>query len=494
MGVAQYFYSAIDSQKRVWSWGCNHDAEIGGIGGYLGDNTNTDRSSPVLVVGNHSFIMLARCYVGQAALKVNGEVWTWGYGYALGDNTTTYKSSPVLVVGGHSFTVISGSGYCFHALKSNGEVWGWGNNDYGQLGDNTKTSYSSPILVIGNHSFIDVIGGGNHCLALKADGSLWAWGNNAWGQLGDNTRTNTSSPILVIGGHSFIQVGASGESFTAHSIALKSNGEAWSWGRNWNGQLGDNTAGSTNSSKSSPVLVVGNHSFIKVAAGKSYSSALKSNGEIWSWGMNNSGWLGDNTDVDKSSPVLVAGNHSFIDVSREWTSTYALKSNGQIWSWGNGINGELGNNTTTGALSPVLVVGSIPFIALNGLLQSRVGDTEFDWEYRSIIFGTTCWGHITGVTETNVRTLADNWIGTGAASGSGDAEILTLDDAEYMESEVVETGIEEIELLQNIYQAGDDGVIYYKTGVDEADCVADSWHEYLTTFISEGFVQVRVEA
>ena len=98
---------------------------------------------------------LASCTL---AVKLTGEVWAWGNNPAgqLGNQTTTSYSSPVLVVGGHSFIEVAGGGYHTLARKANGEVWAWGYNLYGQLGNQTITSYSSPVLVVGSHIFSDI--------------------------------------------------------------------------------------------------------------------------------------------------------------------------------------------------------------------------------------------------------------------------------------------------------------------------------------------------
>jgi alpha-tubulin suppressor-like RCC1 family protein len=126
---------------------------------------------------------------------------------------------------------------------------------------------------------------------------VWAWGFNSFGQLGNNSTVNRSSPVQVVGGHSFTEIAAG----FGHSLALKANGEVWSWGLNGQGQLGDNsTVG-----KSSPIQVVGGHSFTKAAAGGSHSLALKANGEVWAWGNNSAGQLGENNIDPKSSPIQV---------------------------------------------------------------------------------------------------------------------------------------------------------------------------------------------
>ena len=139
------------------------------------------------------------------ALTSLNSVWSWGLNSSgeLGNNTTANKSSPVIVVGAHSFVEISAGYYFSLALKANGEVWSWGLNSSGQLGDNTTASKSSPVLVVGAHSFVEISGGSglNYSLARKANGEVWSWGHNLYGQLGDNTTANKSSPVLVFGSH-----------------------------------------------------------------------------------------------------------------------------------------------------------------------------------------------------------------------------------------------------------------------------------------------------
>ena len=119
-------------------------------------------------------------------IKSDGSVWACGdnsYGQ-LGNLTRTSYSSPIAMVGNHSFIGVSGSPYLFYGLKSNGSVWCCGDNAYGQLGQQNVTSYSSPVQVVGNHSFIQISAYYEKSfVGLKADGSLWVLGRNDVGQL-----------------------------------------------------------------------------------------------------------------------------------------------------------------------------------------------------------------------------------------------------------------------------------------------------------------------
>lgn len=109
------------------------------------------------------------------------------------------------------------------------------------------------------------------------------------------------------------------------------------------------------------------------------------------------------------------------------------------------------------------------------------------------ISGSTCWGHVTGVLETNTRAMAANWTGTGDTAGSGDTDAIFLGSGEYMESEIVETGVRSIQLLINEYATGDSATIKYKNGGTVAACNADSWNTYSVPFTSDGYVKVRLD-
>jgi alpha-tubulin suppressor-like RCC1 family protein len=366
MGLGNHTLS-LKSNGEVWTWGFN-------LSGQLGDNTTGHKSSPVIVVGSHSFVEISAGANHTVARKANGEVWSWGNNPngILGDNTAgNQKSSPVLVVGNHSFVEISAASNHSVARKENGEVWCWGGDNYGQLGDNYILDRSSPVLVVGNHSFVEISSGNTYTIARKVNGEVWAWGYNGRGNLGDNTRTNRSSPVLVIGNHSFVEIFCGYE----HTIARKANGEVWTWGRNTYGQLGDNTI----VSKSSPVIVVGNHSFVEISAGNYHTLARKANGEIWTWGYNGAGHLGDNTTIDKSSPILVVGSHSFVEMSAGVAHSIARKANGEVWSWGNNSFGQLGDNTIESKSSPVLVVGNHNFFSLSDV--KIIEDIEAEYIY-----------------------------------------------------------------------------------------------------------------
>ena len=201
-------------------------------------------------------------------------MWSWGCATdgQLGDNTTVSKSSPVSVVGGFTdWCQISAGGGHSLAVRQNGTAWGWGRNNCGQIGDNTTTSRSSPVSIIGGFSnWSQVSAGYCHSLGIVGNSSLLAWGRNANGQLGDNSATDRTSPVSVVGGFTdWCQISAGKY---GHSLAVRRNGTAWAWGNNADGMLGENQS----SSRSSPVSVVGGSvGWYEVSAGRLHSLGIQ---------------------------------------------------------------------------------------------------------------------------------------------------------------------------------------------------------------------------
>jgi alpha-tubulin suppressor-like RCC1 family protein len=348
----------IDGDGYGWGIGAN-------FAGQTGTNTQgVDRTSPTSMVGGHMFVEIVGGEDSNMGLKADGTVWCWGddelpndtFVGKLGQNQNVgQKSSPVSVVGNHSFVKVGTSEDARFGLKEDGTVWGWGSAASGQLGIGTTSGVgrSSPVSIVGDHSFIDImisIGDlANHCAGLKTDGTVWSWGDNYIGQIGDGTASNRSSPVSVVGNHSFIQIDGGGT-----VIALKADGTAWGWGDGDRGGIGDGN----NVYRSSPSSVVGNHSFVEIRAGDDFGLGRKEDGTVWCWGEGSHGKLGINTDINnRSSPVSVAGNHSFVAVRTGRLHTVALKENGEVWTWGYGSEAQLGDGGIANRSSPVSVLG-----------------------------------------------------------------------------------------------------------------------------------------
>ena len=229
------------------------------------------------------------------------------------------------------------------------EIYAWGSCI---LGDGTALSKSSPVSIVGGFTdWCQVSAQSPHTLAVRTNGTAWSWGLGCLGRLGDNTITDALSPVSVVGGFTdWCQVNAGGE----HNLGLRCNGVLYAWGSGCCGRLGDNTS----VNKSSPVSVVGGFTdWRQVSAGSCQSLAVRANGTAWAWGQNNTGGLGDNTIIAKSSPVSVVGG--FTDWCQVSVNSHSLgvRCNGTAWAWGCNTQGRLGDNSIVNKSSPVSVVG-----------------------------------------------------------------------------------------------------------------------------------------
>jgi alpha-tubulin suppressor-like RCC1 family protein len=145
-------------------------------------------------------------------------------------------------------------------------------------------------------------------MAIKNDGTLWAWGSNNDGRLGLNNTTSNSSPVQVGSLNNWAHVMPGSGSF---SLAIKTDGTLWSWGLNGSGQLG---LGDT-TNRSSPVQVGSLTDWAYAGVTSAGSFALKTDGTIWAWGTNSSGQLGLGDTTNRSSPVQIGSINTWLDIS-----------------------------------------------------------------------------------------------------------------------------------------------------------------------------------
>ena len=311
------------------SWGGNYF-------GQLGDNTTTDRRTPIVLFDNKNYniISASRHTLG---LDTMGKLWSWGNngGGQLGDNTSgtgQCKSRPVAVCGNHTFCSISTGRAHSLAITHEGRSWAWGLNGYGRLGDNSLTERLTPVAVCGNHTFCHISSGHFNSLSIDLRGLVWGWGLNYTGQLGDNSITNRLTPVSILGSSkTFCSISAG----ASHSLGVDFRGQVWGWGNNYHGQLGDNSTIQRNT----PVSIHGTKkTFCSISAAGDYSLGLDLMGQVWSWGNNSYGRLGDNSVDDKSIPVAVCGNHTFCHISSGYFNSTAIDYRGRVWMWGARIN------------------------------------------------------------------------------------------------------------------------------------------------------------
>lgn len=261
VSAGAYHSFALKNDNQLYGWGGNYYGQIGSGNGL-------DIVPFYDLVNNFNWQTIKSGNEFSIAIKSDGTLWTWGLNSAgqLGDGTILNKSLPTQLGNNQDWQTIAIGYTKSYGIKANGTLWTWGpnppsqvgsdnnwlviTNEYAIMNDGTLWDISSnPIQIGSDTDWISVSRNfqGNHILALKNNGTLWAWSNdiyygNSDGELGDGTNTVSTSPIQI-GSDSNWNFVSAGEKF---SIALKTDGSLWSWGRNGLGQLGDGSFVSKN--------------------------------------------------------------------------------------------------------------------------------------------------------------------------------------------------------------------------------------------------------
>ena len=403
------FSLAVGSDGNAYAWGYNNRGQLGN------GTTSSYQTTPVMVrkpdrktypdlPADFTYLQVSAGSDHSLAVGSDGNVYAWGRNGngRLGDGTSTDRHAPVRVKTPDrntypdlpaDFTYLQVSAGSDHslALGSDGNVYAWGRNGNGRLGDGTSSSRYTPVRVKTpdrktypdlpkDFTYLQVSAGWDHSLAVGSDGYAYAWGCNMYGNLGNNTASgygdvnpvpervrDPASPGDASKGLQAAQVSAGYHL----SLAVGSDGNAWAWGYNGSGQLGDGTGSSrytpvrvkTPDRKTYPDLPA-DFTYLQVSAGYSHSLAVGSDGNAWAWGYNGNGQLGNNSYSSSSVPARVRDPASPTDtskglkaaqVSAGYYHSLALGSDGNAWAWGYNYYGQLGDNTTNTRRAPVPV-------------------------------------------------------------------------------------------------------------------------------------------
>jgi alpha-tubulin suppressor-like RCC1 family protein len=302
-----------------------------------------------------AFAQIATGAEHTCAVTRGGLIYCWGYNFfgQLGDGTTQSRLRPVLVKGGAlRFRRVTAGSYHTCAETVDAKAYCWGNNLWGQLGIGSTSAASrlTPAAVVRVSVFSRVEAGFRHTCGV-INGDAYCWGDNQFGQLGDlpSSGFTRNAPIRVNGGLALKSVDPGAN----HTCGVTTSSRVFCWGSNSFGQLGDGTT----AYRLVPTLVGGNRLFKKVSAGALHSCALSLDDKAYCWGDNFGGPIGDGTMTRRLVPQAVSGGRTYQELSAGSAQTCAFDFAKHSWCWGNNAFGALGDGTTTTRLVPVATLG-----------------------------------------------------------------------------------------------------------------------------------------
>ncbi|KAF4026258.1 hypothetical protein G4228_018565 [Cervus hanglu yarkandensis] len=353
----------------IYGWGHNHRGQLGGIeGAKVKVPTPCEALAalrPVQLIGGEQTLF---------AVTADGKLYATGYGAGgrLGVGGTESVSTPTLLESiQHVFikkvAVNSGGKHCL-ALSSEGEVYSWGEAEDGKLGHGNRSPCDRPRVIesLRGTEVVDVAAGGAHSACVTAAGDLYTWGKGRYGRLGHSDSEDQLKPKLVeaLQGHRVVDVACG--SGDAQTLCLTDDDTVWSWGDGDYGKLG--RGGSDGCKVPMKIDSLTGLGVVKVECGSQFSVALTKSGAVYTWGKGDYHRLGHGSDDHVRRPRQVQGlqGKKVIAIATGSLHCVCCSEDGEVYTWGDNDEGQLGDGTTNAIQRPRLVA------ALQGKKVNRV--------------------------------------------------------------------------------------------------------------------------
>ena len=359
-------YTEKAAESSVYSCGSSYY-------GQLGHGNNSEKNIPTLIqyfVTNN--ITISHVSGGSAHsifLATNGNVYSCGWnGYGLlGHGNNSDQNTPTLIdyFANNNITISHVSGGRFHSifLATNGNVYSCGSCNSGQLGHGNFSDQNTPTLiqyfVTNNITISHVSGGEQHSIFLATNGNVYSCGKGYGGQLGHVSDSDQNIPTLI---QEFVDKDITISNVSGgyiHSIFLATNGNVYSCGIGENGRLGHGDSSYQNTPTLIQYFVTNNITISHVSGGIAHSIFLATNGNVYSCGYGGSGQLGHGNYSDQNIPTLIdyfaTNNITISHVSCSGNHSIFLAINGNVYSCGHGHYRQLGHGNNSDQTIPTLI-------------------------------------------------------------------------------------------------------------------------------------------
>ncbi len=336
---------AIYGSGGLHCWGQN-------FSGQLGDGTTTNSAIPVVVPGLTGVTSVSAGRVHTCAIA-QGVVKCWGDGSdgQLGNGTTNSSPTPVTVIGLSSFSnqptaVAVGADFsCAQMQTTTGttSVRCWGGNVAGQVGSGSASAQIFAPVTVPGLANVTHLAAGSYFACVVAAGTVRCWGSNISGQFGNGTQgLGSNVPAAAATGITNATMVTAGG---AHVCAVNgSTGDAWCWGARDFGAVGDGVI-LRSSFIASPYYFGASFRPTRIYAGNASTCAIVS-GQAFCWGLNNSGQLGNvgQPIANSGSPLPVTGQSSGVaSMAAGLNHSCAINTVGAVSCWGDNTLGQRGS-------------------------------------------------------------------------------------------------------------------------------------------------------
>lgn len=337
----------------LYGWGDNSE-------GQLGIGTKSIEYAPVQIGNNQEWKQIDASAMHSVAIKKDGTLWAWGWGnnHELGLGQTNSRSLvPARVGKDTNWAMVSTAFNNTVAIKTDGTLWVWGSNVQAALGvgATTNSAVYTPTKVGKENDWQSALSVQHIIFAIKKNGTLWVWGRKGGSDVRglESSADVTNSPTRVGNESGWKQLFAFKQHGRASVIGIKEDGSIWAWGNNMSGKLGFGD----DQFRPLPTRVPLKGQWQSFAMNTEYSLACHADGSLWQSGSYLK-WTDAKAGEQNKSNVFLRSK-----IPGKWASVHFLQMSGvvlindkgDIYTYGINARGELGNGTKTGSWKPVLV-------------------------------------------------------------------------------------------------------------------------------------------